>query len=183
MKHPLVCVFLISPLSSSPDATRNEIRFLQFHFSSINRSTIVRSYRGFRYSIPLYLSRDLTTAIRETRRFSLRAGSRFFFFFFAYLPKVSDRFSFSSSSTSFREIGAFLLSLANSRGNRIALSPCGGGKGEGEDRTFPPGYDVSSQHLAREKKASCAKGHRVPRRKKRVKEGSDDHRSRFESGL
>lgn len=155
-----MCVFLISPLSSSPDATRNEIRFRRssYNFTS-PPSTVQRPYDLIADSANLFHYVSPVTSRRPSER---RVDSRselalgFFFFFFAYLPKESDRFSFSSSSTSFREIGAFLLSLANPRGNRIALSPCGGGKGE--DRTFPPGYDVSSQHLVREKKPVVQKG-------------------------
>lgn len=42
-----------------------------------------------------------------------------FFSMSPYLPKTFDRFSFSSST--FREIGAFLLSLANPRASRYRI--------------------------------------------------------------
>lgn len=100
----------------------------------------------FSFVIPLYPPWPHDSRQRWCR-FSLRAGSGFFPAS-SYLPKVSDRFSFSSSST-FREIGAFLLSLANPQWDRIILRE--------EGRTSSPGYDVSPQHLSTRKKGQLQK--------------------------
>lgn len=119
----------------------------------------------FRYSI---ISSVIPRWPPETCRFSLRAG---FFSASSYLPKISDSFSFSSSSTRDR-LSPFTRESAR-QWVRIIL--------RGKGQIFSPGYDVSPQHLKTQKKVSCKRAWQT-RQKKRVKERLD-HRSRFESGL
>lgn len=95
------CVLLISPfLHQSPPTIAIIARFHHV----LRTPTVPRPPPG-------------GTLIRPPGRLALS-----FFFRVAISPEgVSDRFSFSSST--FREIGAFLLSLANPQAGGIALSP------------------------------------------------------------